>query len=183
MIEGELYQLTKTGQVDLSEAEHFEIISRKTAFLFGGCSKIGGMLGDTTPAQQQALWDYGFNLGVAFQIVDDLLDYTADELVLGKPIGSDLREGKVTLPVIRLLQRVPDRADALVRKVVGDRQVSAEDWAEIKHLLAESRASESAFETAVEHARKAQRCLDAFPDSVEREALVALPEYVLSRDR
>ena len=78
MIEGELYQLTKTGDVDITEEEHFEIIRRKTAFLFGGCAQIGGMLGGVTPEQETALRDYGFNLGIAFQLVDDLLDYTAD---------------------------------------------------------------------------------------------------------
>ena len=98
MIEGELYQLTKTGDVDITEEEHFEIIRRKTAFLFGGCAQIGGMLGGVSPEQETALRDYGFNLGIAFQLVDDLLDYTADAAALGKPVGGDLREGKVTLP-------------------------------------------------------------------------------------
>src|SRR6266487_6589610 len=87
MIEGELYQLTKTGEVDISEDEHFEIIRRKTAFLFGGCAQIGGMLGTVTKEQEHALREFGFNLGVAFQLVDDLLDYTADENALGKPVG------------------------------------------------------------------------------------------------
>ena len=182
MIEGELYQLTKAGDVDITEDEHFEIIRRKTAYLFAGCSQIGGMLGSATAEQQKALWDYGFNLGVAFQIVDDLLDYTANQAVLGKPIGSDLREGKLTLPVIRLLQRAPARAGELVRQVVADRHVSEDDWQEICRLLGEHRATESAFETAVEHARTAQESLEVFPPSVEREALFTLPEYVLSRD-
>jgi octaprenyl-diphosphate synthase len=87
MIEGELYQLTKTGDVDITEEEHFEIIRRKTAFLFGGCAQIGGMLGDATAEQAEALRDYGFNLGLTFQLVDDLLDYTADAAALGKPVG------------------------------------------------------------------------------------------------
>ena len=98
MIEGELYQLTKTGDVDITAEEHFDIIRRKTAHLFGGCAQIGGMLGATTPEQQAALWEYGFNLGIAFQLVDDLLDYTADERALGKPIASDLREGRSRYP-------------------------------------------------------------------------------------
>jgi octaprenyl-diphosphate synthase len=102
MIEGELYQLTKNGIVDLSEDEHFEIIRRKTAFLFAGCAEIGGLLGESTPAQRAALREYGFDLGIAFQIVDDVLDYMAEESALGKPIGGDLREGKVTLPIILL---------------------------------------------------------------------------------
>ena len=104
MIEGELFQLTKNGDVDLTEDEHFEIIRRKTAYLFGGCAEIGGMLGDVGAEERKALRDYGFNLGVAFQLVDDLLDLTGREEVLGKPIGSDLREGKLTLPFIHLLR-------------------------------------------------------------------------------
>src|SRR5438045_3095935 len=103
MIEGELFQLTKNGVVDVSEDEHFEIIRRKTAYLFAGCARIGGMLGKTTREQQDALWEYGFNIGMAFQIVDDLLDFTGEQDALGKPVGGDLREGKITLPIIHLL--------------------------------------------------------------------------------
>jgi len=87
MIEGELYQLTKTGDATITEEEHFEIIRKKTAFLFSGCAEIGGLLGNCTPEQRVALREYGFDLGVAFQIVGDVLDYTADEAALGKPIG------------------------------------------------------------------------------------------------
>ena len=103
MIEGELYQLTKNGVVDLSEDEHFEIIRRKTAYLFGGCAQIGGMLGEVGAEKEQALREYGFSLGTMFQLVDDLLDFTGAAEALGKPIGGDLREGKITLPIIHLL--------------------------------------------------------------------------------
>jgi octaprenyl-diphosphate synthase len=183
MIEGELYQLTKTGDVDISEDEHFEIIRRKTAFLFGGCAQIGGMLGGVTPEREAALREYGFNLGVAFQLVDDLLDYTADQTVLGKPIGGDLREGKVTLPIILLLQRGGEDAGRLIRTVVEERSVSAEQWRDILRLLREHRATEQAYERAVEYAQRAKDCLSVFPPSRERDALVALPDYVLARDR
>ena len=104
MIEGELYQLTKNGVVDLSEDEHFEIIRRKTAYLFGGCAQIGGMLGEVGAEKEQALREYGFSLGTMFQLVDDLLDFTGAAEALGKPIGGDLREGKITLPIIHLLE-------------------------------------------------------------------------------
>ena len=87
MIEGELYQLTKNGDADITEDEHFDIIRRKTAYLFGGCAQIGGMLGKVSSEQEQALREYGFNLGIAFQIVDDLLDFTGDAAAVGKPIG------------------------------------------------------------------------------------------------
>jgi octaprenyl-diphosphate synthase len=183
MIEGELYQLTKTGDVDITEEEHFEIIRRKTAFLFGGCAQIGGMLGGVTADQQIALRDYGFNLGIAFQLVDDLLDYTADAAALGKPVGGDLREGKVTLPIIRLLQRGGEEADRLIRQVVNDRTVGPEQWRDILRLLHEHRTTELAYETALEYASRAKDCLSAFPATQEREALAALTDYVVSRDR
>jgi octaprenyl-diphosphate synthase len=183
MIEGELYQLTKTGDVDITEEEHFEIIRRKTAFLFGGCAQIGGMLGGVTPDEQTALRDYGFNLGIAFQLVDDLLDYTADAAALGKPVGGDLREGKVTLPIIRLLQRGGEEADRLIRQCVNDRSVGPEQWRDILRLLNEHRTTELAYETALEYASRAKTCLSVFPASQEREALIALTDYVVSRDR
>jgi octaprenyl-diphosphate synthase len=183
MIEGELYQLTKTGDVDITEEEHFEIIRRKTAFLFGGCAQIGGMLGGVSPEQETALRDYGFNLGIAFQLVDDLLDYTADATALGKPVGGDLREGKVTLPIIRLLQRGGADAAGLIRDVVRDRTVAPEQWRDILRLLHEHRTTELAYETALEYASRAKNCLSAFPPSQERDALIALPDYVVARDR
>ena len=183
MIEGELYQLTKTGDVDITEDEHFEIIRRKTAYLFGGCAQIGGVLGEMSEAQQHALRDYGFNLGIAFQIVDDLLDYTADETALGKPVGGDLREGKVTLPIIYLLQRGGADANRLIRSVVADRAVSKDQWREILRMLRDQRAPDLAYAKATEYAERAKTALNVFPPSREREGLAALTDYVLSRDR
>ena len=184
MIEGELYQLTKAGDVSVTEEEHFEIIRRKTAFLFSGCAEIGGLLGTCTDGQRCALRDYGFNLGIAFQIVDDVLDYTADAEALGKPLGGDLREGKVTLPVILLLQRADAEAAELVQRVISEGHVTPETWRRIRDLLAEHGAADAAFERAVVYAERARTGLtDAFPPSVERDGLVALTEYVLSRDR
>ena len=110
IVEGEIYQLTKNGDADLTEAEHFEIVQSKTAYLFAGCARIGGMLGPITRDQQEALWQYGLNIGMAFQIVDDLLDFTGEEVALGKPVGGDLREGKLTLPVIHMRDRGGPRA-------------------------------------------------------------------------
>jgi octaprenyl-diphosphate synthase len=184
MIEGELYQLTKAGDASISEDEHFEIIRRKTAFLFSGCAEIGGLLGTSTPSEREALREYGFNLGIAFQIVDDVLDYMADESALGKPIGGDLREGKVTLPIILLLKQGGPEAATLIHDVIADGQVTPERWRAIKELLARHNAIEDTFERAAMHATKAKRYLsDAFPPSPERDGLMALADYVLSRDR
>jgi len=183
IVEGEIYQLTKNGVVDLTEDEHFDILRRKTAYLFAGSAKIGGMLGPTTREQQEALWDYGMNIGMAFQIADDVLDFTGDEVVLGKPVGGDLREGKVTLPVIHLLQRDNARADTLIRKVVAERNVTIEDWREIRSLLAQSRSTEYARRVASDYIERAKKALYAFPPSDARDALMYLPDYVISRDR
>ena len=183
MIEGEIYQLTKQGDVDITEDEHYEIIRRKTAFLFSGCAEIGGLLGKCTEEQRVALHEYGLELGMAFQIVDDLLDYTADQAALGKPIGGDLREGKVTLPIILLLGSGGAEADAIVRNTVRDRAIEPSDWHRLRHLLQETRAADLALERAQEHAAKAKAHLAVFPPSLERDALMALPDYVLARDR
>jgi octaprenyl-diphosphate synthase len=184
MIEGELLQLTKTGDATVTEEEHLEIIRRKTAYLFAGCAEIGGVLGDATPEQRTALREYGFHLGIAFQITDDVLDYVAEESALGKPIGGDLREGKVTLPVILLLQRTgPDVAE-LISGIVADGQVTPEQWRTIRELLVRHRALDAAVAQAEEHgARAKQHLLAAFRPSLERDALISLTDYVLARDR
>jgi octaprenyl-diphosphate synthase len=184
MIEGELLQLTKTGDATVTEEEHLEIIRRKTAYLFAGCAEIGGVLGDATPEQRTALREYGFHLGIAFQITDDVLDYVAEESALGKPIGGDLREGKVTLPIILLLQRTgPDVAE-LISAVVADGRVTPEQWRTIRELLVRHRALDAAIAQAEDHgARAKQHLLAAFRPSLERDALIALTDYVLARDR
>jgi octaprenyl-diphosphate synthase len=182
MIEGELYQLSKNGDVGISEDEHFEIIRRKTAYLFGGCAQIGSMLGTATAEQQMALREYGFNLGIAFQLMDDLLDFTGDTAALGKPVGGDLREGKVTLPVIRLLTEQPGTRP-LVQEIVDGRNVTEAQWAELVSLLRRSGALEYARERADASAANARQYLAGFPDGPEREALAALADFVLHRDR
>ncbi len=142
MIEGELFQLTKNGDIDITLEEHFDIIRRKTAHLFGGCARIGGMLGNTTrEAAGSALGVRLQSRGLPFQLVDDLLDYTADESALGKPIGSDLREGKVTLPIINLLERGGEPARTLVGDIIREKTVSREQWNELRRLLAEHHAT------------------------------------------
>jgi octaprenyl-diphosphate synthase len=184
MIEGELYQLTKNGDADITEEEHFDIIRRKTAYLFGGCAQIGGMLGKVTSERAEALREYGFNLGIAFQLVDDLLDFTGDTQAVGKPIGSDLREGKVTLPLIHLLRQSSDGVGSrIVRDIIASRSVAAEQWDALLRSLKDHASIDYAYRRAVEYADRAKKPLYAFPPSAERDALLALPDYVLSRDR
>ncbi len=184
MIEGELYQLTKNGDADITEDEHFDIMRRKTAYLFGGCAQIGGLLGTVSNELAQALREYGFNLGMAFQIVDDLLDFTGDAGAVGKPIGSDLREGKVTLPLIHLQQHSSGGAGRqIVRDIISSRSVTEEQWHNLLRCLKEHASIDYAYRRAVDFAERAKKPLYAFPPSSERDALLALPDYVLSRDR
>jgi octaprenyl-diphosphate synthase len=183
MIEGELYQLTKNGDADITEDEHFEIIRRKTAYLFGGSAQIGGMLGNVTPEQQEALREYAFNLGIAFQVVDDLLDFTGDAVALGKPIGADLREGKMTLPLIHLLRQSHAAGERIVRDIIATRAVTEQQWSDLLQILSEHRSIDYAFRRAEEYAERARKPLSAFPPSAERDALLALGDYVVARDR
>jgi octaprenyl-diphosphate synthase len=183
MIEGELYQLTKNGDADITEDEHFDIIRRKTAYLFSGSAQIGGMLGAITAEQQEALREYGFNLGITFQLVDDLLDFTGDAAALGKPIGADLREGKMTLPLIHLLAEGHREGEAIVRDIIASRTTTEDQWGELVHILKAQRSIDYAYHRAVEYAERAKKPLAIFPPGSERDALLALPDYVLSRDR
>jgi octaprenyl-diphosphate synthase len=183
MIEGELYQLTKNGDADISEEEHFDIIDRKTAFLFGGCAQIGGMLGGADSSQQEALRSYGFNLGIAFQLVDDLLDLTGDAVALGKPVGGDLREGKMTLPLIHLLRHDDQVGGPLIRSILSSREVRDHEWTLLLRALRDHRSIEYAYIRAGEFVERARKSLAGFPPGPWREALLALPDYVISRDR
>jgi octaprenyl-diphosphate synthase len=184
MIEGELYQLTKNGDADITEEEHFDIVRRKTAYLFGGCAQIGGMLGKISSEHEQALQEYGFNLGMAFQIVDDLLDFTGDAQAVGKPIASDLREGKVTLPLIHLqLHGSGGAGPQIVRDIIAARNATPEQWQNLLRCLKEHASIDYAYRKAVDFTERAKKPLYAFPPSSERDALLALPDYVLSRDR
>jgi octaprenyl-diphosphate synthase len=183
IVEGEIYQLTKNGVVDLSVEEHYDIVRRKTAMLFAGAAKIGGMLGPITREQQDALWDYGVNIGMAFQIVDDLLDFTGEEEALGKPVGGDVREGKMTLPLIHLFEHGDARAKAIIRQVIDARNVTLDEWRDIRGMLAQARSIDYARRAAAEFVERAKKALCAFPPSDAREALQFLPDYVIARDR
>ena len=183
MIEGELYQLSKKGDLALTEDEHLDIVRRKTAYLFGGCARIGGVLGNAKPEQERALQEYGISVGMSFQLIDDLLDFSGDQSALGKPVGGDLREGKVTLPIIRLLQHADADTREIITGVVRDGLVTPDAWRELCRLLHETRSVEYAMDKAQEFAVTAKKQLYAFPPSPERDALMALPDYILARDR
>ena len=182
MIEGELLEIEGNADLRMSEAQHLDIIRRKTADLFSACMAIGALLGEVGAEKQQALAAYGLNLGICFQMVDDLLDFTADEKVLGKPVNNDLREGKLTLPAIFLLRRAGPAAAQTVSAVLADRGFDRVTRDELLRLARETGALEEARKLAERYAEAARRELAVFERSPYREALAVLPDFILGRD-
>jgi octaprenyl-diphosphate synthase len=182
MIEGQLLEIERNGDLAVSDAAHLDIIRRKTADLFSACMRIGAVLGEVGEEREAALASYGLNLGICFQMVDDLLDFTADEKVLGKPTANDLREGKLTLPVIFLLRRAGRAGADMVSAVLADRgfgRVSRED---LVALARDHGALDEARALAERYAAQARQDLSAFGPSRYRDALMALPDFILARD-
>lgn len=183
MTEGEMLQTRHAGRLDLSVEEHLDLIERKTAVLFSGCCEIAGMLGGVSPDREERLRGYGLNLGLAFQIVDDLLDFTGDPRTLGKPSANDLREGKVTLALIDLLASGPARGRELARAVLDGGAADGPEIAELTALLEANGSIARARECAGRYAAKAAAQLAPFPAGPAREALEALPGLLVLRDR
>lgn len=182
MIEGELLEIERNGNLAVTEADHVDIIKRKTADLFSGCMRIGAILGEVGDERERALASYGANLGICFQMVDDLLDFTADEKVLGKPVNNDLREGKLTLPAIFLMRRAGTKGRDRISTVMADRGFERVSREEIVKLARESGALDEARALAEQYAAAAVRDLSAFERSPFREALEVLPGFILARD-
>jgi octaprenyl-diphosphate synthase len=192
MVEGELLQLTRLGRIDLSEPESTELAFRKTACLFSGCARLGAVLGKQPKHIEEALAEYGRNAGLAFQLVDDLLDFTASHEQLGKPVVSDLKEGKVTLPLIFALDAEPKLPAVdgdggapgrrLVAKVLEERGFLSVRPEQITRLVRETGALDRARKLAREYVSRAKACLQELPDTEYRRALLAVPDFILERE-
>jgi octaprenyl-diphosphate synthase len=182
MVEGELLQIEKLGEF-ISLEEHFDLIFRKTACLFSVCMRLGAILGGATAEQEKALGKYGHDLGMAFQIVDDVLDLTASEDVLGKPVASDLREGKVTMAVIHTLERCTPEERARFQTVLRDRAFNGVTHAEILAILHRYGSLEAATTRASHYAESACKAICTFPDSEIKRALLWAPEFVVAREK
>jgi len=182
MTEGELLQLTLLGHADLSEAQYFDVLKRKTAYLFSASCEIGAILGEAGEEQQSALRDYGLNLGTAFQLIDDLLDFTSSEDALGKAAGADLLGGKVTLPLIYLREAEP-KALEMLQTVLREGKYDAVTQQELRDALDSTGALDRARARADEYAENARAALENLPDSDYCDSLRSLPSYILNRDR
>jgi octaprenyl-diphosphate synthase len=182
MIEGEILEIERNGKLEVTEDEHVDLVRRKTADLFAACTRIGAMLAGVSEDKERALASYGMNLGICFQMVDDLLDFTAEEKTLGKPVANDLREGKLTLPMIFLLRKAGPAAADKVRLVLEDRSFERVTRDEIVRLARDHGALEEARLLAERYAEAARRDLQVFERSAYREALEVLPDFILARD-
>jgi len=182
LIEGEILEIERNGNIEVTEEDHLDIIRKKTADLFAACTHIGAILGEVGEGRERALASYGLNLGICFQMVDDLLDFTSEEETLGKPVATDLREGKVTLPMIFLLRRAGPAAAEKVSAVLADRAFSRVSRDEIVRMARDCGALDDARAMAGRFAEAARRDLLAFEPSPYRDALEALPGFILARD-
>jgi octaprenyl-diphosphate synthase len=187
MVEGELLQIQKLGHL-INEEEYFDLIYRKTACLFEVSMQLGAVIANPTAPEGEYPFDrhmgeYGRNLGLAFQIVDDVLDLTATEEVLGKPVASDLREGKATLAVIHALERGTGADREAIRTVLADRRFDRVSHPQILEILHRHSSIDYAMDTACAYAEAARQSIAELPDSDARRALLWVPGFVTSRDR
>jgi octaprenyl-diphosphate synthase len=182
MVEGELLQMEKLGK-PISLQEHLDLIYRKTACLFSVCMRVGAILGGATDEEEKRLGQYGRQLGLAFQIVDDVLDLTASESVLGKPVASDLREGKATMSVIHALDHCTPVERHHIETILRDRAFNGVTHADILTILNRYASLDFASQEASRYAESARNAIDMFPDSEIKRALLWAPEFVVAREK
>jgi octaprenyl-diphosphate synthase len=182
MVEGELLQIQKLGK-SVSEAEYYDLIFRKTACLFSVSMRLGAAIAGASEADEANLGTYGRAVGLAFQIVDDVLDLTATEEVLGKPVASDLREGKATLAVVHASDHGTAADRKAIQRVLDDRSFENVSRQQIQEILAKHGSVEYAMAAADRYANQARQALAAFPDSDFKRALLWVPDFVVARDK
>lgn len=182
MVEGELLQMEKLGRC-ITLDEHFDLIFRKTACLFSTCTRLGAIVSNVSAEYEDKLVRYGRNLGMAFQLVDDVLDLTASENVLGKPVASDLREGKATMAVIHALSCCTPAEKALIQQVLDERAFQSVSHQQILDILNRYHSLDVATTRAQEYADEARKSICDLPDSEIKRALLWAPDFVVAREK
>ena len=182
MSQGEIQQLAQKGNLNLTETEYMEVIRYKTAVLIQGACRVGAIIADASASKEAALSDYGFNLGVAFQMADDLLDYTADSDILGKVVGTDLKEGKLTLPLIHALAKAAPDEQAVMGRIIQKEDFSRQDFNTLLKLLKKYGGLDYTQRQAAAHIHKAKDALAIFPLSETRQLLYDIADYALTRE-
>lgn len=181
--EGEVMQLLCTGELDLTEDRYIKVVRSKTAILMSAACEAGAILGEVSVGQQRALAAFGMDLGIAFQLMDDILDYTATEEEFGKCIGHDLEEGKITLPLIHTLRRCTETERVVIAGVVERDEMSLVEFRIVSELVRKYGGIEYTVEAARSCISRCKSHLDIFAVSPVRDALLSLSEYVVTRSK
>lgn len=181
MAEGEILQLMKAGDPTITFDEYIKIITGKTAGLIQAACRIAGILGKLPQEKLQALTEFGHNVGIAFQMIDDVLDYVADESELGKKLGKDLMEGKITLPLIELIKKAQEKKEII--EIIKSDSFSDETLLKILNYLKQYNCIESSMEIVKGYINKAKKALQVFPDSEAKQRLYSIADYILMRNK
>lgn len=180
--DGEILEDLKKHDPTITEAEYLEIIIKKTAALFYACCKMGAILGGQGEEGQDALTNYGLKMGIAFQMMDDVLDFVASEKKLGKPLGNDLREGNITIPIIRLFEKTNPAEKERLQEILKNPQGSDDELKYVLGLLENYKIVQAIYTEACQYIEEAKASLSIFEDNRYRQALCAVADYVVSRD-
>jgi octaprenyl-diphosphate synthase len=181
MVEGELLQLERLHRMDVTEADYMELVDRKTASLFSACASLGAIAASADDITESQLRDFAWNLGMAFQLVDDILDFTSSEKILGKPAGNDLREGKVTLPMIYALESASAEERKLVEAVIHDGSYEHVPFMRVLQILETHGAVARAYDRARTFTEKSRAIIGSLPESPAQRALQGIVELVTER--
>ncbi len=182
MAEGQLLELRKIGDLDISEEEYFTILKGKTAVLFGSCCYVGASLGKGTKEQLKSAYNYGLYIGIAFQLIDDLLDYVGDEKKLGKPVCNDLKEGKVTYPLLSILDDIDRTQKEFIKGVLRAVNPKEEDIQKVKRIVLENGGDKKTLKKAEEFVNNAIKQLETFPENEYLRDLKELAKYIVERN-
>lgn len=183
LTEGEVLEIVTNSDLKTSQDDYLSIIKNKTALLFSTACRIGGILGGVSPRLEMALKDYGFNLGMAFQLADDVLDYTSSEDIFGKAMGIDLQEGKLTLPlIIALGSATPEEAQAIKNALLAERLEPAV-FQEVRAVIKKYEGFQKTYRLAQDYIDRAKDSLSPFRHSLEKDILLSIADYVMVRDR
>lgn len=179
--EGELFQMMNIGNINLSEKDYFQVIADKTAILMEAACRGGAILGNLDAEQEEALASFGFNLGMAFQMTDDVIDYKSDKETMGKTPGKDIEEGKLTLPLILGLKKASDSDRNVIKKMIEDKSMSDEKLIWLREFLDRTGGISEALEVSRGRLTQAVDKLSIFPESEEKSALMKLSDRILHR--
>jgi octaprenyl-diphosphate synthase len=182
MVEGEIIQLSLVGNSHITEDEHLEIVRRKTAYMFSVCAEVGGIVAGATREERRALAHYGLSVGVAFQLIDDVLDFVSTEAKLGKPVANDIREGKLTLPLIYLMEEGNDDDRRMIETVMRERGFESVRREDVLRLIHEKGTLKRARAEAERYAGEAIEALSIFQPSLYRQALLSVPRFIVERE-